>query len=136
MPKILKTKRYKNHNRKSTKPIVEQFLCTLKGLFAFIICTILISIAIYKGNEFSLFWKILIYASVFTGGLYCGFSSYKTSREKGFINGIISSLIYSLILCIVITVLMKFKISALLLLILPIGLIGGIIGRIISSNIK
>lgn len=136
MPKILKTKSLNSKKRKDTKPLLSYFISSLKGITIVVIGLLIVGFALYKGNEFSLFWKLLVYIFIFSGGLYCGFSSFYRTKDKGFLNGIISTLIYILLLMILIILLMRFQISLNILLIIPIGIVGGIMGRIIRTNLR
>lgn len=136
MPKILRTKSIKNSKRKDTNPIIAFILCALKGLVICFLGFAGVSLAIYKGNEFSFFWKMLLYVFVLSGGLYSGYSSHKRNRGRGFISGLIGSSIYVLMIVVVSAIMMRLQLSSNILIVIPIGVVGGLIGGIVGANSK
>ena len=133
MPKIIKTKiksskAKKKHSTKTTYVLsaVKGLVFTLNGLF-------LISLLLHKGNDFNLFYKIMIYLVICLGGFMSGFIAHSRVKGRAFLDGIIPSVIYVSFLSFVMILLLKLNFSSHILIIYPIAVISGFLGGIIKA---
>lgn len=135
MPKILKTRLLKDNKSKKSYSVKTIYLfAAAKGLVFTFICFFIISFLLYKNNNFSFFYKMIIYLSIALGAFISGFIAYKKVRGRGFINGIICSLIFCAALLLVLIIAMKLNFSGNLLILLPITVVSGFLGGTVSAN--
>ncbi len=135
MPKIIKTRfNKKKSSLYSINPVFGYVLCGLKGFVLCILLLLIVSLVLYKSNDFGTFYKIIIYLVIFLSSFFTGTSSYKYNTGKGLIIGLKGSVPFVLFLFLLCVVLLKFKVSAFLLIVVPLSVCGSAIGGIIEAN--
>lgn len=133
MPKIIKTKIKNSKTKKKYSTKTTYILSAVKGAFFTLNGLFLISLLLHKGNDFNLFYKIMIYLVIGLGGFISGFTAHSRVRGRAFLDGIIPSVIYVSFLSFVMILLLKLNFSSHILIIYPIAVISGFLGGIIKA---
>ena len=133
MPKIIKTKIKNSKTKKKYSTKTTYILSAVKGLVFTINGLFLISLLLHKGNDFNLFYKIMIYLVIGLGGFMSGFIAHSRVKGRAFLDGIIPSVIYVSFLSFVMILLLKLNFSSHILIIYPIAVISGFLGGIIKA---
>ena len=133
MPKIIKTKIKNSKTKKKYSTKTTYILSAVKGLVFTINGLFLISLLLHKGNDFNLFYKIMIYLVIGLGGFMSGFIAHSKVKGRAFLDGIIPSVIYVSFLSFVMILLLKLNFSSHILIIYPIAVISGFLGGIIKA---
>lgn len=133
MPKIIKTKIKNSKTKKKYSTKTTYILSAVKGLVFTINGLFLISLLLHKGNDFNLFYKIMIYLVIGLGGFISGFTAHSRTKGRAFLDGIIPSVIYVSFLSFVMILLLKLNFSSHILIIYPIAVISGFLGGIIKA---
>ncbi len=131
MPKIIKTKiprEKKKHRKHSTKTIY--IISAFKGLLVAFTGLLLISLLLLKNNNFTFFYKMVIYLVIGLGGFVSGFTAHARVKGKGFIDGLISSSVYVQSLSLILIIILKLNFSAHMFIIFPVALLSGFFGGI------
>ena len=133
MPKIIKTKIKNSKTKKKYSTKTTYILSAIKGLVFALNGFFLISLLLHKGNDFNLFYKIMIYLVICLGGFMSGFIAHSRVKGRAFLDGIIPSVIYVSFLSFVMILLLKLNFSSHILIIYPIAVISGFLGGIIKA---
>lgn len=133
MPKIIKTKIKNSKTKKKYSTKTTYILSAVKGLVFALNGFFLISLLLHKGNDFNLFYKIMIYLVIGLGGFMSGFIAHSKVKGRAFLDGIIPSVIYVSFLSFVMILLLKLNFSSHILIIYPIAVISGFLGGIIKA---
>lgn len=133
MPKIIKTKIKNSKTKKKYSTKTTYILSAVKGLVFALNGFFLISLLLHKGNDFNLFYKIMIYLVIGLGGFMSGFIAHSRVKGRAFLDGIIPSVIYVSFLSFVMILLLKLNFSSHILIIYPIAVISGFLGGIIKA---
>jgi putative membrane protein (TIGR04086 family) len=133
MPKIIKTKIKNSKKKKKYSTKTTYILSAVKGLVFSLNGFFLISLLLHKGNDFNLFYKIMIYLVIGLGGFISGFIAHSRVKGRAFLDGIIPSVIYVSFLSFVMILLLKLNFSSHILIIYPIAVISGFLGGIIKA---
>ena len=133
MPKIIKTKIKNSKTKKKYSTKTTYILSAVKGAVFSLNGLFLISLLLHKGNDFNLFYKIMIYLVIGLGGFMSGFIAHNRVKGRAFLDGIIPSAIYVLFLSFVMILLLKLNFSSHILIIYPIAVISGFLGGIIKA---
>ncbi len=133
MPKIIKTKIKNSKTKKKYSTKTTYILSAVKGLVFALDGLFLISLLLHKGNDFNLFYKIMIYLVIGLGGFVSGFIAHSRVKGRAFLDGIIPSVIYVSFLSFVMILLLKLNFSSHILIIYPIAVISGFLGGIIKA---
>ena len=133
MPKIIKTKIKNSKTKKKYSTKTTYILSAVKGAVFSLNGLFLISLLLHKGNDFNLFYKIMIYLVICLGGFISGFTAHSRVRGRAFLDGIIPSVIYVSFLSFVMILLLKLNFSSHILIIYPIAVISGFLGGIIKA---
>ena len=94
MPKIIKTKIKNSKTKKKYSTKTTYILSAVKGAVFTLNGLFLISLLLHKGNDFNLFYKIMIYLVICLGGFMSGFIAHSRVKGRAFLDGIIPSVIY------------------------------------------
>ncbi len=133
MPKIIKTKIKNSKTRKKYSTKTTYILSAVKGLIFALNGFFLVSFLLHKGNDFNLFYKIMIFLVIGLGGFISGFIAHSRVRGRAFLDGIIPSVIYISFLSFVMILLLKLNFSSHIIIIYPIAVISGFLGGIIKA---
>ena len=133
MPKIIKTKIKNSKTKKKYSTKTTYILSAVKGSVFSLNGLFLISLLLHKGNDFNLFYKIMIYLVIGLGGFVSGFIAHSRVKGRAFLDGIIPSVIYISFLSFVMILLLKLNFSSHILIIYPIAVISGFLGGIIKA---
>lgn len=133
MPKIIKTKIKNSKTKKKYSTKTTYILSAVKGAVFTLNGLFLISLLLHKGNDFNLFYKIMIYLVICLGGFMSGFIAHSRVKGRAFLDGIIPSVIYVSFLSFVMILLLKLNFSSHILIIYPIAVISGFLGGIIKA---
>lgn len=133
MPRIIKTKSKKIL---PDKPLLIYLVNALAGICITVICFLITSYLLVKGNDFSQFTKIFLFILIGISSALSGFLSHKRIKGRGYINGLLTASMYELMLIMLIACVMRFQVSAPLFYTIPIALLSGTTGGIISANVK
>ena len=133
MPKIIKTKIKNSKTKKKYSTKTTYILSAVKGAVFSLNGLFLISLLLHKGNDFNLFYKIMIYLVIGLGGFVSGFIAHSRVKGRAFLDGIIPSVIYVSFLSFVMILLLKLNFSSHILIIYPIAVISGFLGGIIKA---
>lgn len=129
MPKILKTKKQPQKQKKSLLYLFSVF----KGLLLTVIGFLLISFLIYKVNDTS-FYYYLIFGFIALGSFIAGFISYKKLGGRGIVCGLFSAILIMFLIITITLISINFDVSPRILLIIPVCILSGVVGGIVSAN--